>query len=165
MVGRTPGWGCPLGQDALVPRPEQRGQHHARCEPASGRRPGAGHRHFRESLRTSSLSWDAGCYSPLEGSPYHRRDRPRPERILPAAILPNLSSKRQRVDILPSPRSSRPSWVPRHRSTQHNAMERSTLAVWKRSPEGRGGPDGYLRGKTTCRDIEWVYETRRSQVG
>src|ERR1035437_699527 len=59
----------------------------------------------------------------------------------------------------------RPSWVPRHRSPQHNSMERSTLAVWKRSTEGRGWPDGYLRGKTTCGDIEWVYETRRSQVG
>jgi NADPH-dependent 2,4-dienoyl-CoA reductase/sulfur reductase-like enzyme/Fe-S-cluster-containing hydrogenase component 2 len=35
-VGRTPWSGCPLGQDALVPQPEQPHQHLAGCEQADG---------------------------------------------------------------------------------------------------------------------------------
>src|ERR1019366_4068501 len=35
-VGRNPWSGCPLGQDALVPHPEQRYRHLASCEQADG---------------------------------------------------------------------------------------------------------------------------------
>ena len=36
MVGRPPWSGCPLGQDALVPLPGQRYQHHAERQQADG---------------------------------------------------------------------------------------------------------------------------------